>query len=161
MLGLSPMTPKTHISRRKNGRLIGASIAGLLATTILAGINGWIVWHDFEAYRRSSENTGIDASVTSTEIRKLTLWGMIKFSDYRENIHQNCVARVALGSGSEYLKYTPGTIIKIIPRLGCDDPIVISNAKIPISGIMLSVIYLAGGLVAFRSLRSALRHHSA
>lgn len=155
------MTPVAPIPKNKRLIRIVVGIFSLPVIAVLAVLNGWGVWHGLYAHHYAGNNATIDAEIISTRAHKLTLSGEIRFHTHMKGAYSECISQVNLSSESEYLKYRPGTIIKIIPRTGCDDPIVVSNAKLPVIEILLCTFYVVVGFIALRNLSSALRQETA
>ena len=155
------MTPLAPIPKSKKIIRIAVDFFSLPVIAALTVFNGWGVWDGLYAYHYVGKSTNIDAEIISTRVHKLTLSGKIRFRTYVKGAYLECISEVKLSPESKYLKYNPGTMIEIIPRTGCDDPIVVGNAKLPFIDILLCAFYLAVGLVILRDLSSALRQETA
>lgn len=155
------MTPLAPIPKNKRLTRIVVGIFSLPVIAALAVFNGYGVWHGLYDCHYVGKSTTIDAEIISTSAHKLTLSGKIRFRADIKGGYLDCISEVKLSSESEYLKYSPGTIIEVIPRAGCNDPIVVSNAKLPFIDILLCAFYFVVGLVMIRDLSSALRQETA
>ena len=155
------MTPAETISRNKKIARIVVGLFSLPMIAVLTVLNGWSVWHGFYAYNYARKSPTINAEIISTRANKLSLSGEIRFRVYIENTYIECISNVKLASESEYLKFRPGTTVEIIPSRGCSDPIVVSNAKFPVTEILLCAFYLAVGFMTLRSVSSTLRQETA
>lgn len=155
------MTAALPPSPGKRALLLTVGGLGLLVTLAMASFNSWCVWRGFQAYALASGSPSIPAEILSTRSQKLTVFGDLRFRldggasavDYR--------TEVRLSSQSEYRAFRPGTRIAIIPRDGCDDPVVVKNAKIPILEMLLLACYLGAGYATYRGMKAALRPGSA
>lgn len=155
------MTPAKTISRNKKITRIVVGLLSLPMIAVLTVLNGWSVWHGFYAYNYARKSPTINAKIISTRANKSSLSGEIRFRVYIGNAYLECISNVKLASEIEYFRFRPGTAVEIIPIRGCNDPIVVSNAKFPVIEILLCAFYLVVELITLRSVSSTLRQETA
>ncbi|WP_238230813.1 hypothetical protein [Methylobacterium thuringiense] len=151
------MTSPPRLSRNQRLRLIIPGVVALLVFLTLAGFGVWQILRSIEAYYISKHSSVIDAEVLSTNRYKMDIYGLIKFSLNDGNVDRECVAKANLGGASNYLKFKPGAIIKIIPQTGCDNPIIITAIRFPIFELMMSLFWIACAFVLAAKFRQAFR----
>ncbi|WP_156467533.1 hypothetical protein [Methylobacterium sp. Leaf102] len=151
------MTSPPRLSRSERLRLIIPGVFILLVILTLAGFSFWQTWRSIEAYYLAKNGTEIEATVISASSYRITLSGLVKFRIYDKNIYRECITKTDFGGESNYLKFKPGAVIKVIPRFGCDEPIIITSMRFPIIKIIPSIFCIAFIFLLAKNIRQASR----
>ena len=87
------------------------------------------------AFYKAKHSPKIDAEVISSAIDRQLIFGTITFViDYKPD--ERCTTRAFLGRESDHLKFKTGSVIQIVPRSGCENPIVATGIRPPIFEII-------------------------
>ena len=150
----APMTSPEPVCSTERLRLSLKRFFLILLYVAIALYPVAVTWRGVEAYYLSNHRQQIDAEIISVGRYKNTFSGEIHFQYPIGSLKVDCFVVAHLGNQSNYLKFKPNHVIKIVPRSGCDDPVISTHAELPVFEFLSSI---AVAIVAFFSVKPMFR----
>lgn len=120
--------------------------------------HAWVTWSGLEAHFMIRTRSPINAKIETISMYKNTYYGDISFILPRNGGEKHC--RVNEQLGGESLQLRVGQTIQVVPRDGCDDPVVLGRVRLPIFFLLFTVVDIVGlTMVARATIRGHWSNH--